>query len=136
MRILKLTKKRSGKTADFAEDISRKGQPEITTDAKSERNQNTSHHLKQSLHRMILDRIDLRNNCLDAKDVSMIRVKAERELDEIIGREKVNESIATKMKDEILDEIFDLGPLNTLLDDSEISEMGEAYEDRFEIHLQ
>lgn len=81
------------------------------------------HLLKKQIHRETVGRIDLRNNCLDAKDATLIRLKAEKEIHTVIGMQKLNESVSTELKKEVLDEIFDLGPLKALLEDDDITEI-------------
>lgn len=122
MKILKLTgitgRKGNGSSKEKAGN-----DPPITAVVGLDEDRHLGHHLRQALHREILDRIDLRSNCLDAKDASLIRVKAERELDDIMAKENMDESISKTIKNLILDEIFDLGPLGDLLEDSEITEV-------------
>ena len=79
--------------------------------------------MKFSIHRKLLDRINL--EALAARSVEQARLDIRPSVSRILNEEKTPLSLAEKEQliEEVLDEVFGLGPLEPLLRDSTISDI-------------
>src|SRR5579864_6120185 len=79
--------------------------------------------LKFSLHRQLLDRIDLQ--AVSSMPADLMRAEVRPVIARLIGEEKTPISITERetLIDEVLDEAFGLGPLEPLLRDRSVSDI-------------
>ena len=82
-----------------------------------------SPRLKFALHRKLLDRIDLQS--LSQMPAGLMRAEIRPVIAKLIGEEKTPISLAERevLIDEVLDEVFGLGPLEPLLRDRSVSDI-------------
>jgi pilus assembly protein CpaF len=80
-------------------------------------------HLKFALHRKLLDRIDLQS--VSQMPAELMRAEMRPVIARLIGEEKTPISLTERevLIDEVLDEVFGLGPLEPLLNDRTVSDI-------------
>ena len=95
--------------------------PETTSPAAPQSPQHTQ--LKFALHRKLLDRIDLQS--VSQMPADLMRAEIRPVIARLIGEEKTPISLAERevLIDEVLDEVFGLGPLEPLLRDRSVSDI-------------
>lgn len=96
-------------------------QPPATTTRNSDSPQYQD--MKFSIHRKLLDRINL--EALGSRSVEQARQEIRPSVSKLVNEERTPLSLAEKdqLMDEVLDEVFGLGPLEPLLRDKTISDI-------------
>src|SRR5450631_2664879 len=97
--------------------------PDVTGKAAVERTHPAYQELKFALHRKLLDRINL--EALSSMPTERMRIEVRAAVARLVDEEKTPLSLVEKNRiiDEILDEVFGLGPLEPLLEDNSISDI-------------
>jgi pilus assembly protein CpaF len=97
--------------------------PRPTAPARPVRNDATLLEIRQRTHKKLLGRLNLSN--LDSLDRTAVRVEIGKTVQEILAQESVplNGEEREDLVEQVLDEIFGLGPLEVLLKDPAVSDI-------------
>ncbi len=100
-------------------------EPVQTCNAPSQLNSGLSKtiEMKRKLHSLVMSRLDVKENCLETRDIELLKARAEKEISALMSDMLIPPELSDQVRRELISEIFELGPLARLLEDDSISEI-------------
>ncbi|RMG60220.1 MAG: CpaF family protein [Deltaproteobacteria bacterium] len=79
--------------------------------------------LKRHIYEKLMERLDISENALESKNIQLLRTRAEREIQAVLEEENIPPEKWSTLSRQVLEEVFEMGPLGNLLVDERITEI-------------